>query len=372
MPKPEELEEIDDDARLADDGDELGESDDGDTLDDADLELIADLKQIRGASAPDAKKDDPPANLGTQAANPNPPPVDPADDDDANIPPGPRELRAKYKETAKALREREQVLADRERELSELRQIQQHQVEQSRVKQPDEYDKLAVKFTADQLASLVGRIDAGLEEGTPAQLADSRKRALAVMMRKPITEISKTHQRAMNGEFGEFSVEVEAAAQGVLLNAMATEEGRKAEAARTDGWRQERNTAWKEVLAFEGMRQKPDGSFDLDTENGKRWAAAAQELAQLIPNIETIPRAPLIALEYAKLKHSANDAQQIPALKAEIESLKKQLAKATGPVPAGRAGAGRQSQRVVQSGEALDDADLELKENLRSLGFTRR
>lgn len=256
--------------------------------------------------------------------------------DAEEIPPGPKELRDRYKQLKQERKERDERIAALERENQEYRKIQQQREAQKAAQPPDPIDQLAAKYQTDDLIGLIGRIEKGQEEGTEEQLAQLRAKAFEILERKPATELREAIRKARNGGYGESSREAEYAAQDAMMQAMAFADERGQQQQQKAKWDQDRASAWERVKEAAGFQPDASGNVDLSSENAKDWAAAAEELATLLPNIGENANAPEVAMNYAQLKRDAALGKQVPELQAKIDALESQIGKLTGTPPKGQ------------------------------------
>lgn len=265
---------------------------------------------------------------------------------------GIRSLREANKQKAQQLKELQQKIA--EYEANSTKEVQ--------AKPPSEIDKMAEKYSAEDILSFLGRYEAGETDLPENEAADLKALALQALERKGQGEILDVLRKAQRGQYGEVSRDVQAVAAEALATASALAEVRKAENAATQQWQQQRNASLASVLAMEGMADETGKGFNTESELGKKYLSAGEELAQSIPGLAQLPHAPEIVQTYMNMKQKTLAYEtEVPALKKENEELRARLKRFGGALPSGSTG---------RAGEKALSPEQELAQELRAQGLS--
>jgi len=269
------------------------------------------------------KEGDQPTEVQAEAT-----PQEPASDE----PEGIRSLREANKEKARRLKELEARLAEIEESTKQPPEP------------PDELARLEQKYSTEDMLTFLARYEAGEAEGDESQLRELRGLAIQALERKDSGEIYDILNAAQRGRFGGLSRDVEDAANQALTRAMAFEKRNAGKVEAQRQWQDQRNASLAALKEVEGLIGN-DGSFNDESDIGKSYIEAGQELAQVFPSFKDTPNAPEIVLKYTQLLQKES---QYEALQAENAKLRQQLGRAGRPIPAGEAPASKTSSRSAE------------------------
>lgn len=262
-----------------------------------------------------------------------------------------RSLREANKQKAAQLKELQAKIAEYETQTSET-------VEK---KPPSQIDVIAEKYSTEDILSYLGRYQAGQVDLSKDEADKLKVTALQALERKSSGEILDVLRKAQRGQYGEVSEEIRVEAAEALAAANASSEVRKQEQAATNQWQQERNASLASVLSIEGMADESGKSFNVESEVGKNYLSAGEELAQSIPGLAQLPHAPEIVHTYMNMKEkSLAYESEMPALKKENEELRARLKRFGGTLPTGTTGKGSQKPLTPEQ---------ELARELKAQGF---
>jgi hypothetical protein len=250
-----------------------------------------------------------------------------------NEPEGIRSLREANKEKARRLK-------DLEARLAEIEESSKQKPEP-----PDELARLEQKYSTEDMLTFLARYEAGEAKGDEAELRQLRGLAIQALERKDSGEIYDILTAAQTGRFGGLSRDVEDAANQALTRAMAFEKRNAGKVEAQRQWQDQRNASLNALREVEGLIAE-DGTFNDESDLGKHYIEAGQELAQVFPSFKDAPDAPEIVLKYTQLLQKE---AQYEALQAENAKLREQLGRAGRPIPAGATPAPKSKSRSAEA-----------------------
>lgn len=259
---------------------------------------------------------------------------------------GIRSLREANKEKAKQIKELEARLAQLE------------EASKPKPEPPDEVSRIEQEYTTEQMLEFLARYETGEAEGDESRLRELRSVAIQALERKDSGEIYDVMRRAQANKFGSLSRDVEDAATQALTRAVAYERMNAGKKQAQVQWQESRNASLAALNEIEGLIGE-DGKLNDESEIGKAYLDAGQELAEVIPTLAQIPNAPEIVLQYTQLLQAK---QQNEALAQENAELRKRLGRAERPIPAGEA--------PVSKSNRAKSAEDELAAAFASAGLT--
>jgi hypothetical protein len=233
---------------------------------------------------------------------------------------GIRALREANKDKAKRLKELEARLAELEESTKQPPEP------------PDELARLEQKYSTEDMLTFLARYEAGEAEGDESQLRELRSLAIQALERKDSGEIYDVMRAAQANRFGGLSRDVEDAATQALTRAIAAEKRNAGKVQAQRDWQSQRNASLGSLKEVEGLIDN-EGNFNDESELGKSYITAGQELAQIIPNFKDLADAPSHVLRYTQLLQKESQYEKLAQENAE---LRKRLGRANAPIPVGQ------------------------------------
>jgi len=245
---------------------------------------------------------------------------------------GIRALREANKDKAKRLKELEARLAELEESTKQ------------KPEPPDELARIEQKYSTEDMLTFLARYEAGEAEGDESQLRELRNLAIQALERKDSGEIYDVMRAAQANRFGGLSRDVEDAATQALTRAIAAEKRNAGTVQAQRDWQEQRNASLGSLKEVEGLIDDK-GNFNDESEFGKSYITAGQELAQIIPNFKDLADAPSHVLRYTQLLQKESQYEKLAQENAE---LRKRLGRANAPIPAGEATTTRRATRSAE------------------------
>lgn len=202
-----------------------------------------------------------------------------------------------------------------------------------------------------------------LARANAGELTDAHKREAEAYITEKMTpaELRNFMTMARRGHFGDMSAEFLDLARSYSPEVLANHEINKEQRARQEQAEQIRVQTWGAVL-----QALPDLNVR-ESETFKSFQAASVDLARAFPDLWTKPEAPQIVAEYLSLKRDATAAKtlsdQVKALTAENEQLKKRMGVSQAPQATRQAGGSTGTART---------AEQELAEGLAAAGVLQK
>lgn len=249
-----------------------------------------------------------------------------------------KQMREQYKALKKSVKDNEARLA----QAAQAHRNEQPQPQFGLGRNPPQAPQK--KYEASFLVETIAKINAG-------QLGDEYRREAEDHIARTLSpaELRQVMEKARNGGFGELSTEVFDTAKDYLPIVMASAEENRQLQMQAAQYQQLRQAAWNETLqAYPGMD-------NTETENGKLFSGAFQELSAEIPGIQTLPNAIRIVRQFVEMRAAMNERDTLKTEKQKLETELKTLRQKYGIVTAPqKPGAGTNNQK--QKTESPEDA----------------
>lgn len=247
---------------------------------------------------------------------------------------GLRSLREAHKAQAKELKAKAERLAELEAERESWAQA--HANNQQRQQDGDDFvtpevTELAREYNAKDMLEFLGKFQSGEYEDTPA-MRKHRANVLEALELKDPREVATVLKKARNGEFGDYSRDVENIASEALTAISANGAIKQKQVAQQQQVVTVRRQAAEEVKAAIPKAFGADGKL-ANTPEAKEFTVAGEELVQVIPNLFQLPEAPRLVLRYQQMKQAEARSAE---LEKKVKELEARLARTGRSLPTGQ------------------------------------